>query len=94
VAGVEPAEAGTEVTRTFRLLSRPGCHLCEEMKARVEPLLRSRGDALAETDVDSDPALAERFGLEIPVLLDPDGRVVAKVRDGLDAIARRLAARS
>ncbi|HKC25301.1 MAG TPA: glutaredoxin family protein [Thermoanaerobaculia bacterium] len=81
------------MTETFRLLSRPGCHLCDEMRTRALPLLSERGDALVELDVDSDPALRERFGNEIPVLLDGAGRVVAKALDGADALARRLARR-
>ena len=43
-------------------------------------------------DVDSDPLLSERFGLEIPVLLDAEGRVVAKLRDPALRIAKRLGA--
>ena len=76
----------------LRLLSRPGCHLCEDMKARVAPLVARLGGTLEEVDVDSDPALAARFGLEIPVLLDAGGRVVAKLRDPAERIARRLGA--
>ena len=76
----------------LRLLTRPGCHLCEEMKARVAPLVARLGGTLAEEDVDADPVLAARFGLEIPVLLDADGRVVAKVRDPAEKIAKRLGA--
>ncbi len=57
----------------LRLLTRPGCHLCDEMKARVVPLVARLGGALSEVDVDSDPALSARFGLEIPVLLDAEG---------------------
>jgi thioredoxin reductase (NADPH) len=74
----------------LKLLTRPGCHLCEEMKARVAPLVTRLGGTLTEVDVDADPALAARFGLEIPVLLDAEGRVVAKVRDDVRRIARRL----
>jgi hypothetical protein len=81
------------VSETFTLLSRPGCHLCEEMKRRAEPLLLARGDALREVDVDSDAAWAARFGNEIPVLLDAEGRVVAKARDGAGALSRRLGKR-
>jgi len=76
----------------LRLLTRPGCHLCEEMKAKVAPLVARLGGTLAEVDVDADPALSERFGLEIPVLLDAEGRVVAKLRDPVERIARRLGA--
>lgn len=74
----------------LRLLTRPCCHLCEEMKARVEPLVARLGGTLVEVDVDSDPALSERFGREIPVLLDADGRIVAKLRDPVERIAKRL----
>lgn len=74
----------------LRLLTRPGCHLCEEMKERVEPLVARLGGTLAEVDVDGDPELSERFGREIPVLLDAEGRVVAKVRDPAARIAKRL----
>lgn len=76
----------------LRLLTRPGCHLCEEMKTSVRPLVARLGGTLEEVDVDTDPALSARFGLEIPVLLDADGRVVAKVRDPVETIAKRLGA--
>ncbi|MDL2718393.1 MAG: glutaredoxin family protein [Acidobacteriota bacterium] len=74
----------------LRLLSRPGCHLCDEMHAVVSPLVASLGGTLETVDVDSDPALRARWGNEIPVLLDAEGRVLAKVRDSAAQIARRL----
>lgn len=89
----EHSAIGRRTSETFTLLSRPGCHLCEEMKARAAPLLSARGDALREVDVDSEASLAVRFGNEIPVLLDPEGRVIAKARDGADALSRRLGKR-
>jgi hypothetical protein len=76
----------------LRLLSRSGCHLCDEMRAVVVPLVDRLGGSLETVDVDSDPALAARWGNEIPVLLDSEGRVVAKARDGAKRIARRLGA--
>jgi hypothetical protein len=60
------------------------------MRASVEPLLREAGGSLEMVDVDSDPLLRERFGNEIPVLLDEEGGVLAKVRDSRDRIAKRL----
>jgi hypothetical protein len=60
------------------------------MKGVVGPLVRSLGGTLEVVDVDSNPALAERWGNEIPVLLDEEGRVLAKARDGATRIARRL----
>ncbi len=74
----------------FRLLSRPGCHLCEDLRAAAEEPIRDSGESLQVVDVDSDPALAERWGLEIPVLLDGEGRVVAKAKDSGARIRRRL----
>lgn len=49
------------------LYHRPGCHLCEQMLAA---LYVTYGDEIEVSlvDVDSDPALKERFGLRIPVL--------------------------
>lgn len=82
----------SEAPPCLRLLTRPGCHLCEEMKAKVAPLVARLGGMLAEVDVDADPALSERFGLEVPVLLDAEGRVVAKLRDPVERIAKRLGA--
>ena len=70
------------------LYSRAGCHLCEEMKAALEPLLREFKLALREVDVDTDPALAARFGEEVPVLFLGE-RKVAKIR--LDARQLRRA---
>jgi hypothetical protein len=74
----------------LRLLSRPGCHLCEALHAAVRPLVERLGGSLQVVDIDADPAVAARWGNEIPVLLDSEGRVVAKARDGIERIARRL----
>jgi thioredoxin-like negative regulator of GroEL len=51
------------------LYSRPGCHLCEKLCAELEPLLRASGAALEIVDVDESPALVQRYGLRIPVLV-------------------------
>src|SRR5262249_40556988 len=54
--------------RDVTLYSRPGCHLCEEAKAGIAPLLREFGAALREINIDEDPVLAERYGSDIPVI--------------------------
>lgn len=56
----------------LRLLGRPGCHLCDDMIAVLRPFLNAGRFTLTLVDVDSDPALAARYGLLIPVLLDGD----------------------
>jgi glutaredoxin len=61
------------------LYTRAGCHLCEVAKTQLEPLLREFSVVLREIDVDTDPALAARFGEEVPVLF-LGARKVAKYR--------------
>jgi thiol-disulfide isomerase/thioredoxin len=63
------------------LYSRPGCHLCDEMKAVVQRVAASGGAEITvdEIDISTDPALEALYGLEIPVLL-VNGRKVAKYR--------------
>jgi hypothetical protein len=51
------------------MYSRPGCSLCEEMLEELAALPAARGIAVQVTDVDRDPALRERYGHKIPVLL-------------------------
>lgn len=69
------------------LLSRPGCHLCEVMRREVDELLGDATRAWEVVDVDSDPALASRYGEAIPVLF-VNGRLFAKTR--LPRLATRL----
>ena len=69
------------------LLSRPGCHLCEEMRREVDALLADRPHEWAVVDVDSDPDLARRYGDSIPVLF-VEGHLFAKIR--LPRMASRL----
>ncbi|HEV2197552.1 MAG TPA: glutaredoxin family protein [Candidatus Acidoferrum sp.] len=54
--------------RDVTLYSRPGCHLCEEAKATIAPLLREFGAVLREVNIDEDAILKERYGCDIPVL--------------------------
>jgi len=54
--------------RDVTLCSRPGCHLCEEAKAAIAPLLREFGAALREVNIDEDAILKERYGWDIPVI--------------------------
>ena len=63
------------------LYSRPGCHLCEEMKAVIARVIGDRGPEvrLDEIDISTDADLEARYGIEIPVLL-LNGKKVAKYR--------------
>ncbi|HUN64195.1 MAG TPA: glutaredoxin family protein [Candidatus Sulfotelmatobacter sp.] len=50
------------------IYSRPGCHLCEEAKAVMQPLLKEFGATVREVNIDKDPELAERYSWDIPVI--------------------------
>ena len=50
------------------LYTRPGCHLCEEAKKAIEPVLREFGAPLRVVNIEGDSVLEERYGLDIPVL--------------------------
>ena len=63
----------------LRLLSRPGCHLCDEMRREVDALLADRPHEWNVVDVDSDADLALRYGDSIPVLF-VNGHLFAKIR--------------
>lgn len=77
------------------LYTRPGCHLCEEAKAQIAPLLAEFGAALREVNVDDNPALRAQYTDDVPVLFLA-GRKVAKHRVDLAQFRRQLqqAARS
>lgn len=50
------------------LYSKPGCHLCEEMKAEMSKAGCSDLYELEELDIEDDPDLFARYRYEIPVL--------------------------
>jgi hypothetical protein len=51
------------------LYSKPGCHLCEEMKAEIAKADCAPLYELTEINIESDPELLSRYGSDIPVLL-------------------------
>ena len=61
------------------IYSRPGCHLCDEMKSVVARVARNIPLSVEEIDISTDPALEARYGAEIPVLM-VNGRKAAKYR--------------
>jgi len=75
------------------LYSRPGCHLCDEMKAVVNRVARHTPIALTEIDITSDPDLEARYGIEIPVLM-LEGKKMAKYRVTEEALRRMLAGKA
>ena len=63
---------------TFELVTRQGCHLCDEMAAVLDDVLPAFGVNYSLRDVDAEPELRARFTDVVPVLLR-DGQPVAKV---------------
>lgn len=53
----------------IEIYSRPGCHLCDEAKAVIEPFTQRYRIDLRVTDVDSDNALRQAYGSDIPVVM-------------------------
>jgi len=51
------------------LYGRTWCHLCEDMRAALEPLLAECGAQVHVVDIDADPALEVRYNELVPVLM-------------------------
>lgn len=76
-------------SRDITLYTRPGCHLCDEAKAAMAPILREFGAVLREVNVDEDAVLKERYGEDVPVIfIGP--RKAAKHRVDLEQFRRQL----
>ncbi len=75
----------------FELVTRSGCHLCDEMEMVIVEALAGQGEELSYRDVDDEPELKRRFSDVVPVLLR-DGKPVAKIRLTRER-ARRLVRR-
>ena len=54
--------------RDITMYMREGCHLCEEAKAMMAPLLGEFGARLQEVDIDDDPILLDRYTNDVPVI--------------------------
>jgi len=78
------------------LYGRPGCHLCDDARAELQPLARELGFSLLEVDITNDDRLHRALLERIPVVA-VDGRELCDFyldEDGLrSALARPIAAR-
>jgi predicted thioredoxin/glutaredoxin len=72
------------------VVHRQDCDLCDEMVAELTALGRKiQLPPVSIVDVDGDPELVRRYGLNVPVLL-LDGTVVCKHRLDADELRRLL----
>ena len=75
------------------IYSRPGCHLCDDMKDLVKKIAQTIPLTLDDIDIYGDDALEEQYGLEIPVLF-VNGKRIANARIKEDALINVLTSAS
>jgi glutaredoxin len=56
-------------TAPLTLYGRAWCHLCEDMRAALEPILAEFGVQVSVVDIDVDPVLEARYNELVPVLV-------------------------
>lgn len=71
------------------LYTRTGCHLCDEAKSQIAPVLMEFGALLREVNIDADPVLRERYNVDVPVIFLGD-RKIAKHRVDLRQFRRQI----
>jgi hypothetical protein len=75
------------------LLFRAYCHLCDEMRDAAQPVAARHGATMVEIDVDAHPALEERYGDLVPVLMmgpPENGAVLCHYRFDVSAVDSAL----
>lgn len=79
--------------------TRPGCGLCDRLKAMLAQDLRAMGIELHDVNIADDPGLTEQFGFRIPVVTLDDRIILegrpdeAQVRNAMQALKRELEGR-
>ncbi|CAI9405253.1 hypothetical protein AESSP_01374 [Aestuariimicrobium sp. T2.26MG-19.2B] len=61
------------------LLTREGCHLCDEAEQVVRQVVTDLGVGHARVTIDDDRETRDRFTTEVPVVI-VDGRIIARWR--------------
>jgi hypothetical protein len=84
-----PSTPGGAGTARVRLLSKPGCHLCDDLRPLLAQALAGPGLAYDEVDITTDVALYAQYWDQIPVVL-VDGEVVAVHRLDRDRLLAAL----
>ena len=59
-------------SRRVTLITRAGCHLCEQAEQTLRRLQAELGFALESVDVDADPARQAEYSDRVPVILIDD----------------------
>jgi glutaredoxin len=51
----------------IRLLTKPGCHLCDEARVVIEAVCAETGESYDEVDITTDADLLAEYAEQIPV---------------------------
>ena len=73
------------------LLSRPGCHLCDDARTVVAKVCEELGVPWSEQDITEDPDLFRQYADDVPVTL-VDGAQHDLLRVSADRLRRALTA--
>lgn len=71
------------------LYTREGCHLCEEAKNQILPLVTEFKATLREVDIDDDPILHDMYTDDVPVIF-LGSKIVAQHRLDSGQLRRKL----
>ena len=74
------------------LYTKPGCHLCESMKALLANAKAQQPFELTVIDISDNPALRRLYQNHIPVLLK-DGKEIARHRIDVTKLSALLSSR-
>jgi glutaredoxin len=88
-ARTEDGRLQLAAARDVTIYWRPRCHLCEEAKAQIAPLLKEFGARLTEINIDEDPELRARYDHDVPVIF-LGARKAAKHRIDIAQFRRQL----
>jgi hypothetical protein len=77
------------VTARIQLVTRKGCHLCDDAKAALDQVRAISGEPWTELDVDSDIELEREYGERLPVII-LDGKEHGYFRVEQDRLLRDL----
>jgi len=72
----------------FRIYSRQGCHLCEQLIEELAPRLRGLAD-IEVVDIDTRPEWVAAYGTRIPVV-ELDGEFVCQYHFDSAAVSAAL----
>jgi Glutaredoxin-like domain (DUF836) len=67
--GAAPGARPTARSRSITLLSRPGCHLCDDARAVISRVADEMGVAWEERDITRSADDLSEYGEQIPVTL-------------------------